>query len=119
MSCTPPPSLRTARRSAVRLSFGCGRRPPQVLLRKSAQSASCFQATIPAEEPASLPGQSGEEPLDAEDTEDYSQRAAEGGCAAPAPSCSERLGGRAARDATLPESRSPSIPFNTEPSQLG
>src|SRR5688572_33332243 len=52
-------------------------------------------------------GTVGEEPLDAEDTEDCSRRAAEGGCAAPAPSCSERFGGTAARDAILPESRSP------------
>src|SRR5687768_16639518 len=55
-----------------------------VLLRKWAQSASCLHATVPAEQPGSLPGQLCEEPLDAEDTEDSSQRAAEGGCAAPA-----------------------------------
>src|SRR5687768_9326897 len=66
---------------------------------------------------ASLPGKLGEEPLDAEDTEDCSQRAAEGGCAAPAPSGSERLGGTAARDATVPESRSPQIPFKTHQSR--
>src|SRR5687768_7184195 len=63
---------------------GPGRGRICVLLRKSAQSASWFRPTIPAEEPASLSGHLGEEHLDAEGCRGRSQRGAEGGYAAPA-----------------------------------
>jgi len=77
-----------------------------VPLRKSAQSASCFQPTASGGEASLSTGRVACNAFERRGRQrNCSQRAAEGGFAAPASSCSERLGGTAARDATIPKSR--------------